>query len=449
MTWTACRCLVALMLCAIVRPPSAARAGNPSDPDAPTPYMVILTGGELLSGVYADSHLQYITRTLGPLGCLCTGALVTGDIQQDLHDALHYAAERVNLILVTGGLGPTDADVTRPTLSEFTGIPLEENQEALQTLLRRFNVTAENLRANLRRQTLTPTQGTFLPNPEGTAVGLVFDNGKQVVAALPGPPRELQPMVQNQLIPFLAKRFGIHTIGSSLTMRFVGIGESNIDEVLHKNMKLPENLIISFQFDLSRVDLTFGFSGNTPEDRAGLKDLETQLLAHIGEYLYSDTGITLEEHVIDLLEERNQTLITAEVGSGGALAASLNHAEGAKRVYTGGYVAPSARDMAGILQIDPGIVAEDPEYEKKMTVNIARQVCEKNENQWCVAVSSILEGESGNRFVWLAYGSPKADFTVEEVGMRDSGKTAQARLVDRALDRLRRKLKAAPPAPKP
>lgn len=449
MTGAACRYLMVLILCAVARPPSSARAANPADPDVPTPYMVILTGGELLSGIYADSHLQYITRTLEPLGCQCAGALVTGDIQKDLHDALHYAAERVNLIIVTGGLGPTDADVTRPTLSEFTGIPLAENQEALQTLLRRFNVTADRLRDNLRRQTLTPTQGTFLPNPEGTAVGLVFDNGKQVVVALPGPPRELQPMVKNQLIPFLAKRFGIHTIGSSLTMRFVGIGESNIDEVLHKNMKLPENLIISFQFDLSRVDLSFGFSGNTPEDRAVLKDLENQLLTHIGEYLYSDTGVTLEDHVIDLLEERNLTLVTAEVGSGGALAASLNHAEGAKRIYTGGYVAPSARDMAEILRFDPGLAAEDPEYEKNMTLAIARRLCENNGNQWSVAISQILEGEGGNRFVWMVYGSPKAEFAVESVGMRDSGKTAQARLVDRALDLLRRQLKTAPPLPKP
>lgn len=441
MTSAACRCLVTLMFCALLRPPSAPRADNPSDPSAPTRYMVILTGSELLSGIYADSHLQYITRTLGPLGCQCAGALVTGDIQQDLHDALHYAAERVDLIIVTGGLGPTDADVTRPTLSEFTGIPLQENPEALQILLQRFNTTADKLRENLRRQTLTPTQGTYLPNPEGTAVGLVFDNGKQVVIALPGPPRELQPMVKNQLIPYLAKRFGIHTIGSSVTMRFVGIGESNIDEILHKNMTLPENLIVSFQFELSRVDLTFGFSGHSPEDRAVLKDLQNQLLAHIGEYMYSDTGITLEEHVIDLLEERNQTLITAEVGSGGALAASLNHAEGAKRFYTGGYVAPSARDMAEILQFNPGISLEDPEYERKMTLAIARKLCGHNANQWSMAVSQILDGGKGNRYVWLAYGSPQADFAVEQAGMRDSGKTAQARLVDRALDLLRRKLK--------
>ena len=126
----------------------------------PTRYMIVVTGGELLSGVYADGHTYFITRTLRPLGLQCVGSMSVDDKQADLKEALRYATDKAALVIVTGGLGPTENDITRETLSDFTGVTLKEHPEVLQNMARRFHVSPAQVRSNLRRQTQVPTQGT-------------------------------------------------------------------------------------------------------------------------------------------------------------------------------------------------------------------------------------------------------------------------------------------------
>ncbi len=420
---------------------SAGDSNDAPTQDAPTDYMLIVTGGELLRGVYADGHTHFITRTLGPLGCRCVGAMCVGDDEEDLYQALAYSAERANLVIVTGGLGPTDDDITRETLSGFTGIPLREDPGAVKAMMRRFGVQSKSsLRKNLLRQTQTPVRGTYFPNPHGTAVGLVFENEDQVLVALPGPPRELQPMVHNELIPYLAKRFGIQSIGCSLTMRFVGIGESRIDEVMHEHLDLPDDLMISSLFELGRVDLTLSLPDDSPQEHARLKSLEGELLKHIGEYMYSDNGLTLEECVIQLLAKRGVQLVSAEVGSGGSVAASLNHAEGARSVYAGGYVAPSNRIMMRMLDLDADLDADSPVSADRLTHLVVQRICERTESKWGLAVSETIESNDNPSYVWVALGSPKDSVDTVPVSLRGHGETGKARLVNRCLDLLRRRL---------
>jgi len=409
--------------------------------DSPTDYMIIVTGGELLRGVYADGHAHFITRILGPLGCRCIGTMCVGDLYKDLYEALQYASQKTNLIIVTGGLGPTDDDITRKSLSEFTKIPLQENPDAIKAMMRRFNVDdIDKIRQNLRIQTHTPVKGTYLPNPNGTAVGLVYDDGKRVITALPGPPRELQPMVQNHLIPFLSQRFGVHSIGCSVTMRFVGIGESNIDHTMHQHMTLPEHLMISSLFEFGRVDLTFSLPGNTDEDQKRLKSLEKELLTHINDYFYTDEGSSLEECVIGLFKEKGVKLTIAEVGSGGSLAASLNSSKDVNHIFQGGYTAPDNKSMANVLGMPVENDNNDAISKKEETGRIARWLCKKSNRLWSLAVSEIIE-ENDSRFVWIAFGSNDDGFDVKRVSMRGHGETGQARLVNKALDLLRRRLR--------
>ncbi|MGB2863596.1 MAG: hypothetical protein WBC05_09760, partial [Sedimentisphaerales bacterium] len=132
--------------------------------------------------------------------------------------------------------------MTREALSDFTGIALNEQPGVLQEMARRFRVSPDRLRANLRRQTQAPTDGTHFRNTEGTAVGLVFEADDAVIVALPGPPRELQAMVRNELVPYLSKRFGTRLPGYSLTLRFVGLGQSQIDQSLGDNVPLAPDI---------------------------------------------------------------------------------------------------------------------------------------------------------------------------------------------------------------
>ena len=174
-------------------------------------YSILVTGNELLTGVYPDGHTHFLTRTLRPLGLRCVGSMSVDDQAADIQQALQFACSHSRLVIVTGGLGPTDSDITREVLSEFTGIALAEHPDVLQSMEQRLNTPRDKLRANLRRQTRVPTRGTYLTNAAGSAVGLVFEAEKAIIVALPGPPRELQPMVRDALVPYLARRFGTRT----------------------------------------------------------------------------------------------------------------------------------------------------------------------------------------------------------------------------------------------
>ena len=402
-------------------------------------YFIIVTGSELLRGIYADGHTQFITKTLGPLGYRCLGSMSIGDVQRDLFKALDFAGNQASLILTTGGLGPTSQDITRKALSDYTEIELKEHPQALADLKRRFSGIQGVLRPILRGQALAPTQGTYLANPNGTAVGVVFDDGQRVIAALPGPPRELQPMVKNHLVPYLSERFGLRNIGNSLTMRFAAVGQSRIDQVIRDHLTLPKDLVVGSSFKANRVDITFSLPGNSSQEAKRLKSLENNLLEHIGEYMYSDNGSSLEERIFQLLEQQNTQLVVCEIASGGAVASSLLATEGASERFKGAYAAPSRPGLARLL----GSVS-NPELQSSVARDFIREMAqtasEKWRRTWSLAVGPVTLSDHGSASVWMAAGSVSKGFVTGKIGVRKGRKLRRARLVTFALDLLRKQL---------
>ena len=401
-------------------------------------YFIIVTGSELLRGVYADQHTQFITRTLGPLGYRCLGSMSIGDVQTDLNEALDFARGKVPLVLTTGGLGPTSQDITRKVLSDYTRITLKEHPGALTDLKRRYGGVQGILRPVLRGQALAPEKGTYLPNPNGTAVGLVFDDGQRVIAALPGPPRELRPMVRNELVPYLSDRFGLRKVGHSLTMRFAGIGQSSIDRAIRDHLKLPGDLAVWSSFNSNRVDITFSFPGNSPQELEHLRTLQGDLLEHIGEYMYSDTGFSLEARIWQLLEQRGARLVLGEIASGGAVSSSLLAAEGNAARFSGAYAAPSHQALSRVLGYDeaPGSASSV----ESVVREIAKRASEKEASAWGLVVGPVDLDERGSAFVWMAAGSAGTGFVSRRIGVRKGRRMRRDRLVTHALDLLRREL---------
>jgi nicotinamide-nucleotide amidase len=403
----------------------------------PVQYAIIVTGDELLAGAYADGHTFFLTRTLRPLGLQCVAAMFVDDSRPDIQEALRFATGKAGLVIVTGGLGPTDNDVTREALRDFTGIPLREQPDVLAEMAQRFKTPANELRANLRRQTQVPTQGTYLKNANGTAVGLVFQTADKVIVALPGPPRELQPMVRDELLPYLGRRFGVHTSGCALTLRFVGLGQSQIDQTLKDHVSLPADVITSSQFDGARVDFTFSLPHDTPAERARLRKLKEEIARYLGDSIYADDEKTsLEDCVVRLLENRKATLALAEAGSGGALAAALNSADGAPYVLAGAYVAPTEEKLAGLLGARAEFSGNDAGLAR-----LARATAEATQSSWAVAIGEIRHGEKDAPFVEVAWRSPDGQAESRPVRLQGSGEPARARLVTELLDQLRRKLR--------
>jgi nicotinamide-nucleotide amidase len=405
-----------------------------------TKYMIVVTGSELLSGAYPDGHTCFITRTLLPLGLECIGSMIVDDKQAEIKEALHYATDKAELVIITGGLGPTDNDITREALSDFTGITLKEHPDVLREMARRFRLQPNELRANLRRQTQVPIEGTYLKNTEGTAVGLVFEQDERVIVALPGPPRELQAMVNNELVPYLSKRFGTRLPGSSLTLRFVGLGQSQIDQSLKDNVSMEHDIIVSSQFEGGRVDFTFMLPEDTPRVRARLQELKKEIIKHLGEYIYADDETTLEEHVLKLLKARGERLALAEAGSGGSLVAALSSADTDGQVLAGAFVAPTVDKLRRLLNLDNGDPTGSASADQRIR-RLALAVANATASQWAIAVGDTRRDENGSGYVDVAFKLPDGHLESQKVRFRGSGELERSRLSTQLLDQLRRRLK--------
>ncbi|MHB8955380.1 MAG: molybdopterin-binding protein [Pirellulaceae bacterium] len=408
--------------------------------DLAVDYSILITGNELLTGVYPDGHTHFLTRTLRPLGMRCVGSMSVDDEAVDIEQALRFACSRSRLVIVTGGLGPTDSDITREVLSKFTGIALAEHPEVLQDMEQRLNTPREKLRANLRRQTRVPTQGTYLRNAAGSAVGLVFESENSVIVALPGPPRELQPMVREELVPYLARRLGTRINGCSLTIRFVGIGQSQIDQTMKDHIHLLADVLETSQFEAGRVDFTFALPHDRPEDRARLERLRQQFHEHLDEFIYADDATTtLEDRVLGKLAAAGHTLALAEAGSGGSLAEALCHAQLAPKVVAGAFVAPSEEQLQTVLAIADEVWNGTAQTERPEL--LATTAARRAQSQWSVVVGAPQEDAStSQQRVTVCVHPPQGAPHISSGRWPGASATAQAGLVSELLDKLRRVL---------
>lgn len=430
------RCLPLLLWAGLLQ---AAERPDPA-PEKAVDYAIVVTGRELLVGAYADSHTQFLTKTLRGLGLHCLYSISVDDGFEDIAEAVRSAFAKVPLVIVTGGLGPTENDVTRQALSECTGVPLQEHEEILRDMERRIGVPRDQLRANLRRQSQVPARGTYLKNASGSAAGLVFDLGDKVVVALPGPPRELQPMVRDTLVPYLSRRFGTRLPGSSLTIRFVGPGQSQIDQTMKEHAPLPPGVLVSSQFEGGRVDFTFSLPDDNAENRSRLDELKQKTTECLGDYIYAyDETTTLEQHVLTLLEQRQATLAITEAGSGGTLAAALDGVEGAERLLLGAYVARTNERLRNLLRVpdDKWSAAAAPIDKARL---LATELAAATSAQWAIVVGDAQRDERGAPSVEVVFRHPDGRLENQRFGLR-SGEAGRSHLTTQLLDQLRRRLR--------
>jgi len=427
------------LLLFILRPGPGAVVGSSAQSSKDSiRYMIIVTGSELLEGIYPDGHTYFLTRTLGSLGLQCVGSVCVDDRMDDLQAAFGFAANKAPLVIVTGGLGPTNSDITREALTEFTGIGLKEDPKVLGELAERLQIAADEMSENLRRQRQVPVRGRYLKNAQGTAVGLIFEGREVTLIALPGPPNELQEMVREELVPYLSRRFGVRAPGCSLTLRFVGIGQSQIAQVLSGYVKPAADIMITSQFQAGRVDFTFALPGDTQEERARLEALKNKIKEQLGEYIYADDKTSLEKYVLGLLEKRGVRLAVAEVGSGGSLMAAISNTEGAQKVLSGAYVAATEKQLCRLLHNDDK-GAKDRDEIQTME-QLAAAAAEATGSECALAVGGVQKDQKGAEYVWVALKLPKGRKEYLQVRLHKTGEMSREMLSTQLLDQLRRHL---------
>ncbi len=280
-----------------------------------------------------------------------------------------------------------------------------------------------------------PVGGSYFDNSNGTAVGLVFELEDSVIVALPGPPRELQAMVQDEMIPFLSKRFGTRLPGCSLTVRLIGLGQSGIDQTLKDHVPLDDRITVSSQFAGGRVDFTFSMPNDTPSDREILEKLKHRITEHLGPNIYGFDDATLEQHVIGLLKERGQTLALAEIAGGGTLTTALSVSADAELVLTGAYVAPTHQRMLQLLY------GNNDSQPRDLSVGKLSEVTAKTADaDWSIVVGPPQQDSPGRTYARIAVRPPTGDTHTQSISLSGDADSSRQRLSTQLLDLLRRQL---------
>jgi len=288
---------------------------------------VISVGSELLLGQIANTNAQYLSKVLSSLGINVFYHTAVGDNKNRIIDVLRIATKRSELIILTGGLGPTLDDLTKETLSEFLGLRLEIDKasaSAIESYMKKRDrpVSAANL-----KQAMFPKGALILPNEHGTAPGaIVNDNGKTYLI-LPGPPFELKPMFEKYCVPHLGE-YGEYKIVSK-TLKIYGIGESMVEEKLKDLILSQSNPTIAPLAGYGDVTLRLTVKCNRAEKTdEWFKPLESEIRKRLGTFIYGSDDETLESVAAELLKKTNLKLSIAESCTGGLISDLLTNVPG-------------------------------------------------------------------------------------------------------------------------
>ena len=304
---------------------------------------IIAVGSELVTPHRIDTNSLSLTGRLNDIGIVVRAKAVVGDDAGDLSAVLRAAIARADVVITTGGLGPTEDDLTREVVAETLQLPLEEDAEILETIRRRFARRGVRMPEINRRQAMVPRGATALPNPNGTAPGLLIETGGQLVILLPGPPREMQPMFDTHIAPRLAERAKGRRVLRRV-IKITGRSESQVEELAQPIYAPLRDAAIRIETTIlaSPGLIELHLSASSADVEAAERALDTgvaQLAAALGDVVFSTDGRALEEVVGSLLNARSWKIAVAESCTGGLVLGRLTDIAGSSAWVTGGVVA--------------------------------------------------------------------------------------------------------------
>ncbi len=335
---------------------------------------IIAVGTELLLGNIANTDAQDISQGLSELGINCYYHTTVGDNHDRLTAALETAISRADIIITTGGLGPTYDDITRETVAEAFGLRLLPHEPTWRRIEAFFTQIGRPLTENNRKQAFLPEGSAALENDWGTAPGCAFfARGKHVII-LPGPPRECRPMFRDCAMPYLAALS--ENVLVSRNIRVFGMGESAVEQKLRAIMEAAENPTVAPYAKDGEVLLRVTASAPTLDEACALTEpLVADILEIMGDVVYGVDVESLEELAHMLLREKRRTLAVAESCTGGMIAARLTSIPGASKTFAGGVCVYQTALKTSLLGISPEALRCDGVVSEATARAMAESVC--------------------------------------------------------------------------
>lgn len=316
---------------------------------------ILCVGTELLLGDIVNTNAAYIARELATMGIDLYHQTVVGDNPERLKKALHDAFDRADLVITTGGLGPTFDDVTKETVAAYFGANMVRDEEAMERIAGYYAKRDIELTPNTRKQAEVPEGCTVFQNNQGTAPGLAMEGKGKLVIMLPGPPREMIPMFVDSAMPYLSRYSG-KTIVSS-TIHFFGIGESLLESRMHEYMLAHTNPSVAPYAKDGEVQVRVTASAASKEEAEQMiRPVVEEICRDYGKYMYGVDIGTMQKALVQELKSKGLTIAVAEGCSGGNVAKRITEVPDSDQVFAMGVVTNTAKAREVLAGVSPAVM---------------------------------------------------------------------------------------------
>ncbi|HEY8733398.1 MAG TPA: competence/damage-inducible protein A [Puia sp.] len=389
-----------------------------------TKISIITIGDELLIGQVIDTNSAWMAQELNKAGFWVSRRLAIGDSRPDILKALENESEVSDIILLTGGLGPTADDITKAVLCEYFNTTLVVNDEALENVKNIFvKILQRPLIERNLKQAEVPSSSLVLQNKRGTAPGMLFEKNGKIFVSMPGVPHEMKAMMHEQVIPFLKTRFTGNFI-SHRTLLTASVGESALaDHIQNFEAALAPDIKLAYlpNYGMVRLRLTAN-AGRENGLETELDLLFSQLKSLVAEWLVTDEDITLQEALGRLLAARKQTITTAESCTGGYVSHLITSIPGSSGYFRGSVVAYDNDIKKKILDVNPDILSVHGAVSEETVRAMVTGAIRSMRSDYAIATTGIMGPGGGSEkkpvgTVWIAAGD-NTDIVAQKLWFR-------------------------------
>ena len=403
---------------------------------------IICVGTELLLGDILNTNAKFLSERLAEMGFNLFSQSVVGDNPERLEKQIELSLSRSDIVILSGGLGPTEDDITKETVSKVLKLPLEMNEECLKSIESYFARTGRTMSKNNKKQALVIKGSTVLQNDHGTAPGLWVGSKGGIVIMLPGPPSELIPMFNNKVVPLL-KSYSTSTIYSQ-NVRIFGVGESTVAE-LCGDMLQSQNPTVATYAKTGEVDIRVTASA---VDYAAAKKMCSPIIKELesifGEHIYGIDVQNLQQRVVDLLKEKNMKIATAESCTAGMLSGRITEIPGSSGVFEMGVTAYANYVKVQALGVDKKIIDEKGAVSYEVAAQMAigiRTMCNADIGVGITGVAGPGQSEGKPAgLVYIAIADSKKVYVRKIMGRGADRENTRILATSTALDMVRRYL---------
>lgn len=403
---------------------------------------LVMIGTELLLGQTVDTNAAHIAEQLAATGVNVYFKTTVGDNWTRLAGVLTQALTRADIVITSGGLGPTEDDLTREVVAAVLGLSLVEDEQALAQVESWFRNNKRPMASSNRKQALMPEGALVIGNGHGTAPGFIVEHDGKIVVSMPGVPHEMRAMLRTSILPYFRERYGLDTRLYTRNLKFYGIGESSLEEKLRDLFRMTNPTVAPYA-GMAEVKVRLTARAEDPEEAERLfAPVEQEIVRRVGEYMYGTGDDTLESVAGRALAEAGWTVAVAESCTGGLVAKRLTDVPGSSAYFSGGVVAYSNDAKVRLLDVSEQTLEAHGAVSARVAEEMAVGVARRFGATMGVSVTGIAGPGGGSEekpvglvFIGCAVGDDRRTYRLQFGGDRDRVRryTAQA-----ALDVIRR-----------